>query len=100
MLALSDAEHHACMVHSALCQLQHDLGLLPHLMPHLTRHLLRLQRRLRATAPRARAARIAARCGVLLAPLASLLLGRLSCLVLLCEEEPQHSQAPPPLAVP
>ena len=88
------------MVHSALCQLQHDLGLLPHLMPHLTRHLLRLQRRLRATVPRARAARIAARCGVLLAPLASLLLGRLSCLVLLCEEEPEHSQAPPPLAVP
>ena len=96
---LSDAEHHACMLHSALCQLQHGLGLLPQLMPHLTRHLLQLQWRLRAAAPRAYAAQVAARCGALLAPLASLLLGRLSCLVQLCEEEQQHGQSPP-LAVP
>ena len=96
-LRLGDAEHHACMAHTALCQLQHGLALAPQLLPAVAWPLDTLQRKLRRAFALARAGAADARvvdeaasaqsCGALLRPLGLLLLGRLSDALQLCTDD-------------
>ena len=84
---------HAGMLHTTLCQLQYGLDVnLPELMPQLCFQLNRLQTKLRSS-PAGRVDEEARGCGVLLEPLALLVLDRLSSLAQLCEEAEQATLA-------
>ncbi|KAL1511610.1 hypothetical protein AB1Y20_006404 [Prymnesium parvum] len=86
-LCLCEAEHHACMLHSALCELHaaadEPVGALLPLLPSLAWPLHRMARALRTRAGKGGAAR----CALLVRPLALLLLQTITRLFTLCGEE-------------